>query len=515
MRDEWIPRCAPPAESCAEWLPFPENSASPVDHEWDFIRDYETDPADLAQPELKHLAAVWMEQRERLETLDAFVRFNEQLRREWAIETGLIERLYSFDRGVTQLLIERGIDAALIPHVDDQQPESVAAMIKDHQAAVESIFRFVRGERNLSTGYVKEMHALMTRNQAWAEAVDAHGRISRVELIRGAYKAWPNNPLRRDGSIHEYCPPEHVAAEMDGLVTLHENHASVPPEVEAAWLHHRFTQIHPFQDGNGRIARALATLVFVKAGWFPLVIRNDERDRYLGALESADKGDLRELVRLFAGLQKDELLKALSIARDVLRSVSAEHAIRAVRDQLQRRRDAPIDEWHEARKVAHELREAAESRLRKVCAELQRQMPSLLKDAAFFVDGATDHGDNSHYFGWQIVEAAKELGYFANREIYRSWARLVMENAEADGTEILVSFHGLGQEFQGVLACTAVCFQRSATEAGERQVTSGEPVCDGVFQINYKEPAQEANARFLTWLEPCLVRAVEIWQATL
>ena len=241
-------------------------------HAWDFIRDYEPDPADLAQSELKHLAAVWQEQRERLETQDAFVRFHERLHREWAIETGLIERLYAFDRGVTQLLIERGIDAALIPHGNGRQPESVAAMIEDHQAAVESIFRFVRGERPLSTGYVKEMHALMTRNQAWVEAADAQGRrISRVELIRGAYKQWPNNPLRPDGTIHEYCPPEHVAAEMDRLIELHERHMNVPPEVEAAWLHHRFTQIHPFQDGNGRIARALATLVFVKAGWFPLV----------------------------------------------------------------------------------------------------------------------------------------------------------------------------------------------------------------------------------------------------
>ena len=142
-------------------------------------------------------------------------------------------------------------------------------------------------------------------------------------------------------------------------------------------------------------------------------------------------------------------------------------------------------------------------------------MPSLLKDAAFFVDGATDHGEKSHYFGWQIVEAAREIGYYANRETYRSWARLVMENADADRTELLVSFHGLGPEFQGVLACTAVCFQRSATEAGERQVTSGEPVCDGVFQINYKEPIEEANARFLPWLEPSLVRALELWQATL
>ena len=154
----------------------------------------------------------------------------------------------------------------------------------------------------------------MTRNQAWAEAADAQGRISRVELIRGAYKQWPNNPRQSDGSIHEYCPPDHVAAEMDRLVELHEGHVSVPPEVEAAWLHHRFTQIHPFQDGNGRIARALATLVFVKAGWFPLVVRNAVRDQYLDALEVADAGDLRELVTLFAGLQKDEFLKALTIA---------------------------------------------------------------------------------------------------------------------------------------------------------------------------------------------------------
>ena len=110
---------------------------------------------------------------------------------------------------------------------------------------------------------------------------------------------------------------------MDRLIELHEAHVSVPPEVEAAWLHHRFTQIHPFQDGNGRIARALATLVFVKAGWFPLVVRNEELALYLDALEQADRGDLRELVKLFAGLQKDELIKALSVEPSLIRAVEA------------------------------------------------------------------------------------------------------------------------------------------------------------------------------------------------
>lgn len=486
-----------------------------MSHQWNFISDYGTDPAELAHPELKYLADIWQDQRGRLEKQEAFVLFNRRLLREWAIETGLIERLYALDRGVTQLLIERGIDAALIPHGNGQQPESVALMIQDHHDAVEGIFRFVRGDRSLSASYVKEMHALMTRHQEWVEAVDAQGRIAKVPLIKGDYKKLPNNPRRPDGTIHEYCPPEHVAAEMERLIELHLSHATAPPEVEAAWLHHRFTQIHPFQDGNGRIARALATLVFVRAGWFPLVVRNDGREGYLDALEAADAGDLNELVKYFANLQKEEFLKAVSIARDVLSSVRAEQAVRAVRQQLQRRRDALIKEWDQARAIAENLGEAAESRLQEVCAELQREMQALLGNASFFVDSAPDHREKSHYFGWQIVEAAKELGYYANRETYRSWVRLVMENADTDRTELIIAFHGFGHEFQGILACTAVCFQRTATEAGERQVTAGESVSDGMFQINYKEPIEEAKERFTDWLEPCLVRAVELWQGTL
>jgi Fic family protein len=102
---------------------------------------------------------------------------------------------------------------------------------------------------------------------------------------------------------------------MDRLVALHLEHdgASVPPEVEAAWLHHRFTQIHPFQDGNGRVARALASLVFIRAGWFPLVIRDtaSERGSYFDAIEAADRGDLDPLARLFSTAQKKAFVQAL------------------------------------------------------------------------------------------------------------------------------------------------------------------------------------------------------------
>ena len=79
----------------------------------------------------------------------------------------------------------------------------------------------------------------------------------------GGWKSLPNNPRRADGRIHEYCPPEHVAAEMDRLISMHQSHVvrDAPRDVAATWLHHRLTQIHPFQGGNGRVARRLAGLV--------------------------------------------------------------------------------------------------------------------------------------------------------------------------------------------------------------------------------------------------------------
>lgn len=479
---------------------------------WVPIQDYKGSPDELDQAELRPLAQVWREQYDRLKDRDAFRQFDERLRREWAVETGLIERLYTLDRGVTKLLIKHGIRAALIPHESAQNPQSIVSMIEDHKGAVDAIFDFVKGDRSLSTSYVKELHALMTRHQETVEGIDSSGKKTRVPLRRGDYKLQPNNPKRPDGELHEYCPPEQVASEMDRLIEMYGAHGDVASEVEAAWLHHRFTQIHPFQDGNGRVARALATLVFVKAGWFPLVVRDRERERYLDALEAADDGNLADLVAYFAGLQRAEFVKALSIAEDVLTSRRVEDAIASVRQQLAKRRDSLVAEWESAKSIAAHLCNQSERRLAEVAEQLHMEMRGVLEHAEFFADRAADGDRNSHYFRSQIIESAKALNYFANTQTYRSWARLVMKNANR--TELLIAFHGLGHGFQGVIACSATWFQRVETEDGEREIGTVTPVTDQVFQINYKEAPEEAEARFLPWLESAIVRSLELWQST-
>lgn len=68
----------------------------------------------------------------------------------------------------------------------------------------------------------------------------------------------------------------------------------------AARLHHLIAWIHPFIDGNGRLARLLTNLRLMRAGFPPIVLRKQVRKSYYSALEQADRGDLSPLVLLLA-----------------------------------------------------------------------------------------------------------------------------------------------------------------------------------------------------------------------
>jgi len=296
----------------------PESKAKP----WEPIKDLPDNWQELASPELASLAAVWRERYEVLKDTPGLKEFNDRLAREWAIETGIIENLYTLDRGTTQTLIEHGIRADYIAHgASNKDAEYVTALIEDQRDALEKAFEFVKGNRKLTTSYIKELHVGLTRHQKTLTVKDQFGNLFETPLSHGEWKQQPNNPYRSDGSLAiEYAPPIHTASEIDRLIEMHTAHASLnlPPEIEAAWLHHRFTQIHPFQDGNGRIARTLASIVFIKAGLFPTLITSEIRAEYIQALEEADTGYEKPLIDLFTNRQAQSMLMALDSTRSHL-----------------------------------------------------------------------------------------------------------------------------------------------------------------------------------------------------
>lgn len=468
-----------------------------------------------SNPELAALRRVWSEQRESLERDGLLDRYTERLCRSWAIETGILERLYTLDRGVTTLLIEKGIDAALIPHDStDRDPDQVAQMIRDHQASLEGIFGFVKGGRPLSTSYIRELHASLTRSQSRISAIDARGRPVEPLLLHGEYKQQPNNPTRPDGVLHEYAPPEQVTSEMDRLVAMHLQHTQreVAPEVEAAWLHHRFTQIHPFQDGNGRVARALASLVMIRAGLFPVAFERDDRSKYIESLEKADDGDLGPLVELIARVQTRSLLQALQVAGEVKAGGGVEQVLEAARSDLEQRARLVREKQASVRATTLRLLEFAHGRFKDIERFLKQTLRGL-EAPRTEVTWAKPGDEKDHWFRHQIVATAKRLDYFADLGADRAWVRLAIGRDPQHN--VLVSFHGLGKPFRGIMAASSCSFLRAKNDEGVVETENASPLCDEVFQFNDQDTEELAEKRFRPWVERTLVQGLERWRKSL
>lgn len=485
-------------------------------YRWKPIEDLPPDWSELASKELESLAAIWKDSAAELRESEALLQFNERLRREWAIETGIIENLYSIDRGITRLLIEKGIQASLIPFgTTDKPAERIVPLLKDQAEVLEGLFDFVAQQRDLSTSYIKELHQALTQHQETVEAVNGLGRLVEVELLRGDWKKQPNNPTRPNGEVHEYCPPEQVASEMDRLIELHKGHTEqgVPPEVEAAWLHHRFTQIHPFQDGNGRIARSLASLVFLRSGWFPLLIHRDDREAYIDALEAADSGDLSALLLLFSRAEKRAFNNALSLSENVL----LEHdplgqIISAATDRLGARRHEGVRQVQaKAFELAGQLETVAEDQMRALGSDLRNKLQDI--DQRYVALAERSNAENDSWFKKQVVDLARQLGYYADTRTYRSWVRLKI--IEDRRTEIVLSFHSLGSTFVGVMAVSAFLEHRDKSEDGETAMDGPYRLCAEVFQFSHLESGDTVVKRFKEWLNEVLLAGLNQWRGQL
>ncbi len=77
--------------------------------------------------------------------------------------------------------------------------------------------------------------------------------------------------------------------------------------MELARVHNSFETIHPFLDGNGRTGRLALNLILVRLGFPPAIIVKRDRDKYLLALDQADKGDPGQLAEQLARSVIDNL----------------------------------------------------------------------------------------------------------------------------------------------------------------------------------------------------------------
>ena len=108
----------------------------------------------------------------------------------------------------------------------------------------------------------------------------------------GALAGYRNSPVYLRTS--RFVPPrwEAVRDAMPVLFDLLEKEPE--PGVRAVLGHWLFGYIHPYPDGNGRMARFLMNVMLASGGYPWTVIRVEDRKNYLSALDSASIGmDIR------------------------------------------------------------------------------------------------------------------------------------------------------------------------------------------------------------------------------
>ena len=471
------------------------------------ITDVEGEVDDLSASQIPGIKAIWTDQRQRLKGTAQLSEFTEKLSREWAIETGIIENLYEIERGVTQTLIERGFQAELLGHGSTNKPRDyVIQLLRDQKDALDGVFDFVNNNRNLSTSYIKELHAALLRSQNSTEAVDALGRHVEIPLIKGAWKTQSNYP-ERDGVLYTFCPPEHVDAEMDRLIAMHYGHVAkdVPSDVQAAWLHHRFTQIHPFQDGNGRVARAIASLVLVKDGLFLLVVTREDKPKYLDSLEAADQGDLNPLIDLITRLQITQFRKATAISEALLAEEDVNSALSGLLKAADKIAADQLASLREVFEFAHAVENSLEDRLNAIIPDVAAALQKVTGGATAFVNRANAQTD--HYFRAQIIENAKHhIGYFANTAEYRSWVALNLRWSRRG--KLVFAIHGIGKPFNGGLICAPFVEFKDNDEEGQMRATQV-PASEEGFVFFYNEDEDKLLTRFRPWREDVLRLALK------
>ncbi|MBA3677328.1 MAG: Fic family protein [Sphingosinicella sp.] len=139
----------------------------------------------------------------------------------------------------------------------------------------------------------------------WHAALFPTGRSGMSRIVVGAWRddshgamQVVSGPIGRQKVHYEAPPAENLDREMKAFLSWFEADKGIDPVLKAGVAHLWFITIHPFDDGNGRIARAIADMALARSEDSPQRFYSmsaqirAEREAYYEMLEATQKGDL-------------------------------------------------------------------------------------------------------------------------------------------------------------------------------------------------------------------------------
>ncbi len=238
-----------------------------------------------------------------------------KLRLEWNYNSNHIEG-NTLTYGETELLLIFGQTAG--DHTMREYEE-----MKSHDVAIEHIRQLAQAEQLISEADIRSLNHLILKESFWKPAITADGSETRKQVTPGEYKTSPNNVRTVTGEIFQFADPLDTPSKMQQLVSWLQARLTardIPIPELISKLHHDFVLIHPFDDGNGRVARLLVNYVLLREGFPPVIIKSRDKANYLAAIRKADVGDLAAFTTYLA----NEMIWSLNLGLRAARGESIE-----------------------------------------------------------------------------------------------------------------------------------------------------------------------------------------------
>lgn len=187
--------------------------------------------------------------------------------------------------GQTEILLLFGkiVGEAEVRDVHEMTASNVGLKMMKEEAVLK--------ETPLTQHFIRTLHKVLLREDYTIYHTLPGGIQTSYVIHAGQYKTRPNSVITRYGDRFEYASPEETPTLMADLVDWYneaERSGKFTPIELAAIFHYRYIRIHPFEDGNGRIARLMVNYILSRHDYPMIVVRSRKKGEYLEALHNAD-----------------------------------------------------------------------------------------------------------------------------------------------------------------------------------------------------------------------------------
>ena len=364
-------------------------------------------------------------------------RVMDKFRLDWNYNSNAIEG-NTLTLGETKIFLLEGLTAKGKPLKDHLD-------IKGHDEAIDFLLQFVRNEEILTEKDIRAFHEVLLKEPYEIDSVTPDGKIVKRSVELGRYKTMPNHVRTSTGKIHYYATPEETPARMQELMAWYnseEEKGDLHPVLISTLFHHRFTEVHPFDDGNGRMARILSNLILMKHSYPPVVIRQEKRDEYLYALRQADEGEYGSLIEFMSTelINSMDLYKRAAEGEDIYELVDFDKKLALLTQRIESlEEDLPPVKTIEYQSNIFE----------KLIQPLFMRLHARYQE----IDGLFQTTDSYHHSRWgRRIETEKE----SNRPHYLSEMKRILASKVISSFHVTDTWKGFTLNEKKALSCIII-----------------------------------------------------------